>query len=133
MSWGTDTWCADTIRTGRLVTGVTLLAQAIYRRLTTPRGMLRGGQEESAYGFDISNYIGATGLRTAAAALPNIVRAELLKDDRLESVVVRTALDESTSTITLTVDAIPADETESFTLTLSASELEVSILGTGTP
>lgn len=135
MSYGTDTWCAPNggLRTGRLVAGVTLIAQALARRFSTPRGVLRGGDEESAYGLDVSNYVGAVGTIAAAAALPNIMRAEALKDDRISSVRVETALDPNTDSLTITMHVTPGDETAPFTLTLAASAVEVQLLGTGTP
>lgn len=136
MSFGADTWCTDSLRTGRLVTGTQLLAHALYRRMITPRGVLRGGAEESAYGVDVTGYVGAVGAATAIAALPNILRAELMKDDRVQNIVVRASLSADTgptSTIIITIDVYPSDDTEAFSLTLAASEVETQLLGTGTP
>lgn len=136
MSFGTDTWCTDSLRTGRLVTATTLLAHALYRRLITPRGVLRGGQDESAYGVDVTGYVGAVGYEIAEAALPNIVRAELKKDDRVQNVVVRATLRGATGptqSLLLEIDVYPVDDTETFSLTLAVSEVETQLLGTGTP
>ncbi len=132
MSYGVDVWCADKYVSGRKASGVTLVAQALYRRLITARGTLRGGDEESAYGIDLSSYVGAVGTATALAALPGIVRGELMKDDRVTDVVVSATIAESVDrlvTITLVIDVVLADEDETFTLTLSVSEAAVTLIG----
>ena len=86
--FGSDLSCGKRLTTGRMVGGRTLLAEAIWRRLTTPRGTLSGSAEASAYGLDLAAYVGAVGERIAEAALPSIVEAELLKDDRIAAVSV---------------------------------------------
>lgn len=127
---GRDTWCADVLRPGRLVTGQTLLAQACYRRLITPRGALRGGDEEGAYGLDVAGYAGALG-DAAALALPAAVENELLKDDRVASVRVEAtrSVNAGAETLTLTIDVVPADESEEFRLTLGIDEGVLSVIG----
>lgn len=130
--YGLDTWCLDSLSPGRYARGPTLVAQALYRRLITPRGTLRGGDEEGAYGFDVSGYCGAVGYPTALAALPGLVTGELLKDDRVSEVTVE-ATEAETDTgdiaITLTIDAVLADESGSFVLTLSVTDVNTTILG----
>lgn len=130
--YGVEMYCLDRVRTGKYVRGRAALAQAIYRRLTTPRGTLRGGDEEQAYGLDLPGFVGRVAVPVAAASLPGVVRAELLKDDRILDVDVEVAVDAPENglvTYTLTIAVTPADETEDFSLTLAASETSVDLLG----
>jgi len=130
--FGRDTSCFDELRTGRLVSGTDLLAEAIYRRLTTPRGTLRDGDEGLVYGLDLQGFVGTVGTQDAADALPDAVIAEVLKDDRVErcecSAAAQTGTDGLT-TIILDVDVFPRDQTENFTLTLSVDDVTVELLG----
>jgi hypothetical protein len=131
VSYGQDIWCAGHLVTGRLDRGPGLVARAIYRRLITARGTLRGGDEEAAYGLDLAEYVGAVGYETALAALPGLVRAECLKDDRISDVAVSvTQSQDSAGLISLTVqvNAVLVDESETFALTLSVNEVSVQIL-----
>lgn len=132
IGYGRAMWCTDQIRSGRYASGWRVVAQAYYRRLTTPRGTLRGGEEESAYGFDVCGFVGAVGTTVALRALPAIVAAELAKDDRGTGVSCEaaTATDANGLTsIVLTITATLADESEDFTLTLAVTDTTVTILG----
>lgn len=132
MSYGVDVWCGDVIVPGRLARGRAVVLLALYRRLITPRGMLRGGDEESAYGFDVSSYIGAVGAETALQALPALVRGELLKDDRVADVAVTVARDDradGTIALAIEVTGVLADEGDEFALTLSADATSLALLG----
>jgi hypothetical protein len=130
--FGTDIWCTDQIFTGRTATGVELVAQAIYRRLTTARGTLRDGDDGQVYGTDVSDFVGMVGPDNAVDALPDVVVAEILKDDRVERAdvsasVMRDAV--GLATVTITVDAVLRDSGESFTLTLGVSDVTTALLG----
>ncbi len=132
MSYGTDIYCFDRLQTGRFVSGSEVVAQALYRRLTTPRGTLRDGDEGSVYGFDVMGFVGLVGNQAALDALPDAVIAECLKDDRVSSLeVVATGTVESDGTmlITLTIDVFLHDSEDTFTLTLSVSNVTVALLG----
>lgn len=132
MSFGTDTYCYDQIRTGRLVSGVEVLAQATYRRLTTARGTLDDGEEGTVYGLDLLDFTGTVGSDAAVDALPDVVMAEVLKDDRVERCEVSATIERATDgldSILLDVDVFPADEAGSFTLSLSVSDVTVALLG----
>lgn len=132
VGYGVGMWCADELRLGRLARGKVLLGLAAYRRLITPRGTLQDGDEGSVYGIDISDYIGDVGPRIAGATIADIVRAELAKDDRFAEVTVRRAVTQNPNgslEIELDVTIIPADGSEDFTLTLSASEAGVAFGG----
>lgn len=128
--FGRDTSCTTSLRTGRFVTGARLVAEADFRRLTTPRGTLRGSEEESNYGFDLMGFIGTTTGKTTAASLPGKIRSELAKDERHLSINVQVL--EATDSAGLTSFDITIDAKTAagpFTLTLRASAVTVELLG----
>ena len=130
IDFGRDISATDTFSTGRFSTGIRLVAEACYRRLITPRGSLRGGEDEANYGLDLRELIGVTNLKTTAAALPGRIRAELEKDERIDSVTVDvlTEVDASgLASFTITVEAITGEGP--FVLTLLASAVTVTLLG----
>jgi hypothetical protein len=125
------------LQPGRYAQGSEVVAQAIYRRLITPRGTLiplddEGGDEESAYGFDVSGYCGAIGYPAALQALPALVTGEILKDDRvLPTIVVKSTLvpgNDGEDAIELDVRGDLADESGSFAFTLSVTAVSVEFV-----
>ena len=84
--FGYDTSCTRSIRSGRFVSGVDLVAEAYYRRLTTTRGTLIGGEEEQNYGLNLMSLVGKAATPSFAASLPGKIENELMKDPRTESV-----------------------------------------------
>ena len=136
--YGVEAWCTDEYFSGRYARGWVVVAQAIYRRLITPRGMLRGGDDERNGGLDISGYVGAVGTATALAALPNLVRGEIQKDDRVApgGVGVRATIETATNgdvSITLEISVLLADENDAFELTLGVSDTSVELLNVSAP
>jgi hypothetical protein len=136
--YGVEAWCTDEYFSGRYARGWMVVAQAIYRRLITPRGMLRGGDEERNGGLDLSEYVGAVGTATALAALPNHVRGEIQKDDRVSpgGVTVRaTVANEGNGDVTILLDISVrlADESEDFTLTVGVDETSTELLDVSAP
>ncbi len=85
--FGRDTSCTTELRTGRFARGARLVAEAAFRRLTTPRGMLRGGEVEAEYGLDLLGLVGSVTTKGDAAALGGRIESELRKDERIVSVV----------------------------------------------
>lgn len=127
--FGRDLSCTTSLRTGRFVSGPRLVAEAAYRRLTTPRGMLRGGEEEANYGLDLTELVGSATGKEDAASLEGRIRNELVKDERIETVdvtVIASTKGPATS-FAITVQAATADGP--FTLRIQASELTVELLG----
>ena len=56
---GTDLYCiSDLDPAGRTVSGPEALAQAIARRLQTPRGALAAIGDDPDYGLDLRDYVG---------------------------------------------------------------------------
>ena len=126
--YGRDISCMGSLKTGRLVTGTRVVAEAVYRRLITPRGTLRGGENEADYGLDLLDLIGGTFTASDALALPGRISNELEKDERITSVsvgvnrVVEGPAIYVTVTIECTTDAGP------FTLVLGVDGVTVAVL-----
>ena len=125
--YGQDTSCLDYLRPGRLVSGGELLGQAAYRRLITERGSL---EDDQSYGFALSGRLGSEMTEVALAALPALIRNELLKDERLESVEVNVTVTRSVSSaVSLAIDIAGVGVNgETFSLVLAASEVAVELL-----
>jgi hypothetical protein len=132
QGYGTDTYCWSQIKTGRLVTGVLLVAQALYRRLTTARGTLRDGDAGQVYGIDMQDFVGRVGTAAALALLPEIARAEILKDDRVSSANVTAATTADSAglvAVAIKIDCELVNPGDRFELTLQVSAVSVSVLG----
>jgi hypothetical protein len=130
--YGVDTWATDSLFTGRLARGKTLVAQACYRRLTTPRGTLRGGPEEENYGIDMSGLVGAHDPARVAAMLPSMIRGELLKDDRIADVdtqVTYALATDGTATFDVVINVATYDDGNDFELTLTVSSVTTKLVG----
>jgi len=130
--YGRDTWCLDSLQPGRMVSGRALVAQALFRRWTTPRGTLSGGPEEDIYGIDVVGFVGAAALPVVLGALPGMMRAEALKDDRVSDCrVTITSATEADGTVMVYPKAVVtlAGESESFELTLAVSATSAQVLG----
>jgi hypothetical protein len=122
--YGADTYCYDAPITGRLVSGPELVAQAIYRRLTTPRGTLDDGDEGDVYGLDLQDFVGQFSTADGIAALPDQVRGEVLKDDRVSECTVEVdAVTDSSGLTSYAIDVACTlhDAGDDFELTLSLS------------
>jgi len=128
-NFGREVSCMTEMRTGRFATGTRLVAESIFRRLTTPRGMLRGTEEEGNFGLDLTELIGSVSTKSDAASLPARIQAEILKDERVESVTVR-VVDESDGVAKFFTVFIEATTAEGpFSLTLGIDEVTVGVLG----
>lgn len=127
--FGRDISCLDTLRTGRFSSGVRLVAEACYRRLITPRGELRGGDEDGNYGLDLTAFVGAPNPASVAASLPGRIRSELSKDERVETVnaTVTTSTNGPATTFLVAIDVTTS--AGPFTLTLEASDVTIELLG----
>lgn len=128
-NFGRDVSCVSELRSGRYATGARLVAEAVYRRLTTPRGMLRGGEAEQTYGLDLSDLIGSANTAQARLALPGQITAELKKDERIDTVAVN-VVDQSDGVGTrfdITIEGVTAEGT--FSLVLRVDEVTVEVLG----
>lgn len=82
LGFGSDMSCTDDITADAAEldgSDPLVVAQANYRRLTTPRGAL---PDDADYGFDVRGFCGKPLTKKALTEIPGQVRAELQKDDR---------------------------------------------------
>lgn len=128
VNFGRDTSCTTELRSGRYATGVRLVAEAAFRRLTTPRGTLRGGEDEAGYGIDLLGMVGTVSTKKDAAALPGRIEAELRKDERIESVVVTVLETTVASLSSFQIDIEAVTEGGPFTLQIGIDNLELADL-----
>lgn len=127
-TFGRDVYCAESLRPGRFASGLMVVAQNAFHRLTTPRGMLRGGEDEQSYGIDLIDSIGAISSPSAEREIPQQIRSELLKDPRIVEVRATLTRQVSGATITYLIE-IDADTNEGpFELVVSASAVSLELL-----
>jgi hypothetical protein len=127
--YGADTWCDSALQPGRRVTGVLLVGQALFRRITTPQMLLGIGKDETSYGDDITAIIGRDGERSVLT-LPGIIRAAFLKDDRVADVKVDAFGSTGTDgmiEVGLVAHVLLADSGETFDMTLTATAKSVEL------
>lgn len=121
--FGVDLDCLDDLTEGmREIAGAAVVAQDCYRRLITPRGQLL---DEPDYGFDLAELLSRWMTPEQVAAIPGLVRAELSKDERIDSVTV-SAVATSEGTVRLTIKATTG--AGPFVLGVDASPSAVNLL-----
>ena len=106
--YGQDISCTSGLRTGRYASGARLVAEAYHRRLNTPRGTLRGGEEEANYGLDLAAEVGRAVTNGTTGSLPGRIENELRKDERTETVKVTVVatVDGPKTAYAVSVDAV---------------------------
>lgn len=119
--FGRDTSCTDRLRPGRVVSGKRLVAEAVYRRLTTTRGTLL---YDPNYGLALVDLLGAEITPNQEAALPSRIKNELMKDGRIEDVRVSLSKSGAAYTVEIEVECAAGP----FDLVLSVSDLTTEIL-----
>jgi hypothetical protein len=117
------------LRAGQFVSGSRLVAEAAFRRLTTPRGMLRGGEEEANYGLDLSELIGSVSTKSDAATLAGRIKNELSKDERINRVDVDVVATTEGAATTFEINIGATTSEGPFSLALFVDEVTVEILG----
>jgi hypothetical protein len=124
--YGVDWSCTNDVDGGGLeVDGVTVLAQALYRRIITPRG---GLIYDLNYGFDIRQFLNADVAQGDIARIAFGVDTEFRKDQRVFQ-------SQSTVTFTNTVLTLYSFVTplsqSSFSLVVVATSVTVQLLQAG--
>jgi len=109
-----------------------VVLQSLYRRLITPRGMLRGGPDEQSFGIDLEGMIGSMTTSDAVAQLPGVISAEFSKDERVSGTVVtivpEVAANKSVQ-LKVTIDVELHDEDGTFQLVVAASAVTTELVG----
>lgn len=128
--FGQDTYCLDSLSTGRMVSGTTLIGQRLYHALITPRGALIGGPDEESFGEDLSSLVGSpAGIESERAIREKIQRAAS-KDEGILSVAIQIQTTiESAGTVSHEVQIAADTSSGPFNLVLSISDLSVELVG----
>ncbi len=123
---GIDISCTDDLDPAfTQVSGTFALAQALSRRLITPRGGLFYDPE---YGLDLRAYLnaGITDGDGFAYRLAAQIEGECLKDERVGSVDAQVTFSSVTEKLTVSLSGVASDGP--FRLVLSISDVTVEIL-----
>lgn len=122
--YGHDLFCTDDIDLqGREVDGLTCLAQALYRRIISPRGSLI---DDPNYGFDITRFLDDDMGKDDAARVGAGVDAELLKDERV--VRSQTTATLVTGGVLNLVTVVKPSTGPTFRLVVAATSVTVQLL-----
>lgn len=127
LQYGQDLSATKRLNYGRIVDGGELLAEAAYRRLITVRGTLL---DDPNYGLGLVRWLQTEYTPAMIAALPSIIRLELMKDPRLDSVNVEiTSTRDASSAVSMQVEITGAGVNgEGFSLVLAVSDVTVDLL-----
>lgn len=121
--YGYDLSCTDDCSPEmREVSGTDLLKEAVFRRLTTPRGSVIDAPD---YGFDLRSLLSKGQTPAQLAAIPGLITSEILKDDRFEGADV-TVTESSITTLTLSIVVYPK-QVGPFSLVVSVSDAAVQL------
>ena len=128
--YGTDTYCLDSMKTGRMASGATLIGQRLYHALITPRGALIGGPDEESFGEDLSSLVGSpAGIESERAIREKIQRAAS-KDEEILSVAIQIQTTvETTGEVAHEVQIAADTSSGPFNLVLSINDLSVELVG----
>ena len=122
FGYGSDVSCAYDVDPGvaELDGALTLvLAQAIVRRLDTPRGSL---PDDPSYGISLRSMVNKGLDATEIANMAGVIRGEVSKDDRVDTVAVTVTPSTALDAITVTLVVRPVDHTiGGFTMTLAVT------------
>ena len=104
-----------------------LVAESCIRRLQTPRGAL---MDDPDYGYDLRLVLRSAAYPNKLGALPSLIRAELSKDDRVESLDIKAhfSQDVRAQTIELTIYGTTAVGPFTLTGSLSSETLRLEII-----
>lgn len=122
--FGTDISCyPDLDPLGTLVSGNTALAQAIARRLITPRG---GLFYDTNYGTDLRLYLNEGMTNEAQSRIKAAIEAECSKDERVSSVTADVTFNAPAKSLAISISLVGGNGP--FSLTLAVTSLTVSLL-----
>jgi hypothetical protein len=126
--YGQDTSATDTVKYGRLSSGVRLVGEAIYRRFISTRGTLRS---DLNYGLNIIEWLQSNDPTLGnVLSLQSEMRSEALKDERLDDATVTVI--QSTAgagkSLTIEIDCV-LSAGPTFTMTILVSQVTAELLG----
>lgn len=124
--YGTDLSCTnDLTSTCATASGVTVVGQALYRRLITPRGRLLS---DPKYGTDIRQWLNEDVAPANLAALQGAIQAECLKDERVLGADVTIAAPARLTGAYIITIVVTLQQNVTFDLVLSVTGVTVSLL-----
>ena len=132
LGYGTDLSCVDDLTpTMDEVSGTPLLAEAILRRFTTPRGTLPdiAGTDlrDKSYGLDLSEYLNRGLTQQEILAIAAQTRSEAKKDPRIASVRSTVIPSPTGNEFSVDMQVTPADGSGPFALVLAVTSAGVLI------
>lgn len=128
LGYGTDLSCTDdfAIDFGEVDPRSTrAISEALYRRLTTPRGSL---PDDASYGYDVRAQLNRGATPVQIQAIGAAIKGECGKDDRVNDATVTIDYTEATKTSRVQITIDPADiDLASFDLILQVTSAAVLI------
>ncbi len=123
VDFGTELSCVgDVASDSRTVSGFHVVAEAVVRRWTTPRGRLIGYPN---YGYDITQYINDDMSPRQIQGMIAGMQAEALKDERVSGCIVSATLAEDGS---LTFESSIDTAQGPFVFSIAADAVSVKLL-----
>jgi len=122
FGYGADVSCSRDLEEAMPeVSGQTVLAQALVRRLDCPRG---GLPDDGDYGIDLRGFLNRGLTTDEVRGLAGAIRSELSKDDRVDTVAVTVAPTTTGQSIRVSIQVVPRDATLGgpFTLILAVTD-----------
>lgn len=122
VDFGTDLSCTDDLdETMKEISGQDVLAQAIYRRLTTPRGQLI---DDPDYGIDVRSFLSRGVDAGKLHEIEGTIRQEVLKDERVANVTAKATIDYKTYSITVSLIVTTGDGPFRLVFSITADTVE---------
>lgn len=124
FNYGEDISCAfDLDESMKEVSDTLVLAESLIRRLDCPRGELI---DDYDYGIDLRTAANRGFTAAFLEEIAGLIKNELLKDDRVDSIVVNVS-QASTTKLLISIECIAVFENLNFSLILSAESGELLI------
>lgn len=125
VNYGHDLFCVNDLDPGMLeVDGRVCLAQALARRLITPRG---GLLDDPNYGYDLTGFLNDDVTHATLASMQGQINAEMLKDERVIAASSTVVFVSGQLIVTISI----TDGVGPFPLVLAVSSVTVQVLSIG--
>ena len=130
-NFGTTLWTGpnafgeiDIDPTGRVATGLDVLAQRLVLRQTTPLGSVIDAPNDC---FDITDWLSANMTDAQVAQLRGTIQAELVKDEQVLAVLVSVTYTPANSTLIVTESVQTSSGPFSLTLTVTPGNVQALV------